>query len=73
MRGVFVSWAGGLALTPALAYQPGLSLGMGFVLAQNRIRFKEPDAVLNLIAAFDHLPARARPTIECAQGAGYWH
>jgi hypothetical protein len=41
----------------------GLGLGMGFVLAQNRIGFKEPDAVLYLITAFDHLPARAKPTI----------
>ena len=72
---MFVSWAGGLALTPAFARQSsglGLSLGMGFVLTQNRICFKEPDAVLDLIAAFDDQPARAKP-IGCAQGANYWH
>jgi hypothetical protein len=32
---------------------------MRFVLAQNRICFKEPDAVLDLIAAFNDQPARA--------------
>jgi len=50
----------------------GLSLGMGFVLAQNRICLEEPDAVLDLITAFDHQPAGAKP-IGCAQGANYWH
>ena len=72
---MFVSWAGGLALIPALAHQsPGLgfNLGMGFMFAQNRSCFKEPDAVLDLIAAFDDQPARAKP-IGCAQGANYWH
>jgi hypothetical protein len=46
---------------------------VGFVLAQNRTCFKEPDAVLDLVTAFDHLPALAEPTIGCAQDANYGH